>query len=110
MATMAGVIFGIVFLLAPQRGLIALARQRMRQRWEFAQTALAIHLLHHEGSPEAKEENRVDHLHEHFRWQPDFAGRVVHLAEHRGFIQRQNGYLELTDDGRQLASQALVHY
>ena len=40
MATMAGVIFGIVYLLAPDRGLIAIARRRRRQRWEFAQTML----------------------------------------------------------------------
>jgi manganese/zinc/iron transport system permease protein len=56
MATMAGVYFALVFLLAPERGLIAIARRRGRQRWEFAQTMLAIHLLNHEGLPEAEEE------------------------------------------------------
>src|SRR5512139_2243406 len=40
MATMAGVIFGIVYLSAPDRGLVAIARRRRRQRWEFAQTML----------------------------------------------------------------------
>jgi manganese/zinc/iron transport system permease protein len=45
MATMAGVIFFLVFLSAPERGLISAARRRVRQKWEFAQTMLAIHLF-----------------------------------------------------------------
>ena len=57
MATMAGVVFGAAFLLAPERGLVAIARRRARQRWEFAQTMLAIHLLNHEGQPEAAVES-----------------------------------------------------
>jgi manganese/zinc/iron transport system permease protein len=108
MATMAGVIFGLVFLLVPQRGLVALARRRARQRWEFAQAALTIHLLNHEGRPEAAEESRVAHLSEHLRWQPDFAAQVVALAERRGFVQRDNGHLALTENGRQLANHAVT--
>jgi manganese/zinc/iron transport system permease protein len=41
MATMTGVIFAAVLLLAPEHGLLALALRRGRQRWEFAQTMLA---------------------------------------------------------------------
>ncbi|MBW3655851.1 MAG: metal ABC transporter permease, partial [Gemmatimonadetes bacterium] len=76
MATMTGVAFGLVFLLAPERGLLALARRRARQRWEFAQTMLAIHLMNHENSPDAAEENRESHLHAHLRWEQEFARRV----------------------------------
>jgi manganese/zinc/iron transport system permease protein len=77
MATVIGLLFGLGFLLAPERGLISMARRRARQRLEFAQTMLAIHLLHHENLPEAATESRVDHLHEELRWRPDFATRVV---------------------------------
>ena len=56
MVTMAGVVFGLVYLLAPDRGLIAQLRYRSRQRWEFAQTMLAIHLLNHDGQAEADPE------------------------------------------------------
>jgi manganese/zinc/iron transport system permease protein len=108
MAAMAGVLFGLTFLLAPDYGLIAQALRRLRQRWEFAQTMLAIHLLNHEGRPEADEENRVEHLHQHLRWHPSFALQVVHYAERQGNLLRQNGHLALTDQGRQLARQALV--
>ncbi|GIV78584.1 MAG: zinc ABC transporter permease [Litorilinea sp.] len=109
MATVTGAIFVAVFLFAPGRGIVAVARRRQRQRWEFAQAMLVIHLLHHEGSPEAEAENRLAHLEEELRWSPDFALRVVRQAERHGLIQRQNGTLLLTEAGRHQARQALVH-
>jgi manganese/zinc/iron transport system permease protein len=108
MATMAGVIFGVVLLAAPEQGLIALALRRRWQRWEFAQTMLAIHLYHHEGRPEAEVESRLDHLPEHLGWQPAFAARVVGYAEAGGLLRRHDGRLVLTDAGRERARQALV--
>lgn len=108
MASMAGAIFGLAFLFAPDRGLIALAQRRARQRLEFAQTMLTIHLFNHEGLPEAEQENTLAHLPEHLRWEADFASQVVRQAERRGFLNRQNGYLTLTDEGRQNARQAIM--
>lgn len=108
MVTMTGVIFGLAYLLSPQRGLIALARRRTRQKWEFSQTMLAIHLLNHEGTATAKEESRVDHLWEHLRWQPHFAEKVIRYAEHKGIIRRHRGQLRLTNEGRMLAQQRMV--
>jgi manganese/zinc/iron transport system permease protein len=108
MATMTGVVFLLVFLLAPERGLLAIARRRARQRWAFAQTMLAIHLLNHEGSPDAAEECREAHLHEHLRWQNDFAHRVVRGAEKTGLLTRAgDDRLALTERGRTAAREAV---
>ncbi|MBW3570781.1 MAG: metal ABC transporter permease, partial [Gemmatimonadetes bacterium] len=108
MATMTGVVFLLVFLLAPERGLVAIARRRARQRWEFAQTMLAIHLLNHEASPEAEVESREAHLHEHLRWEPDFARQVVRGAERTGLLTRAAGErLALTERGRAAAREAV---
>ncbi len=108
-AAMLGVLFLGVFLLAPGRGLLAQARRRGRQRWEFAQTALTIHLLNHQDTPEMARECRVDHLHYHLRWEPAFATTVVGQAERAGLIQRSNGDLHLTADGRERAQAALAY-
>jgi manganese/zinc/iron transport system permease protein len=107
MAAVIGVLFVACLLLAPERGLIAIARRKARQRWEFAQTMLTIHLMHHEGTPEAAVENRVDHLHDHLRWQPAFAQGVVSRAAERGLIERTNGSLSLTDAGRAMAAKTI---
>ena len=103
MASALGLLFALAFLLAPERGLVAVARRRARQRWEFPQAALAIHLLTHEGRPEAAEESRIEHLDEHLRWEPAFASEVVARAEQRGLVVRSNGSLALTERGRRLA-------
>ena len=108
MAAMTGVAFLLAWLLAPSRGLVAAARRRARQRLEFAQTMLAIHLANHEGKPEAAEESRIDHLDRHLRWEPEFAQRIVRLSERRGLVRARAGELELTQAGRELAADALA--
>jgi manganese/zinc/iron transport system permease protein len=108
MATMAGVLFFIVFLFAPERGMVAKAARQRRQKWEFAQTALAIHLLHHENTADMATECRVDHLHYHMHWEPNFSVDVVRKARHRGLIERQEGDLFLTEKGRLRARSAMV--
>src|SRR3712207_6477458 len=108
MATAAGVLFTLAFLFAPGRGLLARARRRARQRWEFPQAMLAIHLLNHEGRPEAATENRIEHLDDHLRWDPRFADEVVERAERRGIVIRHDGRLGLTERGRAVARRALV--
>jgi manganese/zinc/iron transport system permease protein len=108
MATMAGVIFGVTFLVAPERGIVAAARRRARQKVEFAQKALAIHLLQHENTPEAAEECRFDHLSDHLRWAPDFAQQIVTMSEKAGLIEKEADYLVLTGPGRQLANESVI--
>lgn len=109
MATMAGVLFSASFLFAPERGVIAQARRRARQKLSFAQLMLTIHLLNHEGTPEAEEESRVDHLQEHLRWNEDFARRVVRRAEREAWVIRTPANrLNLTDEGRRAARTAMT--
>lgn len=108
MATMSGVFFGLVYLLAPEHGLLALGLRRRRQRWEFAQAMLAIHLFNHEGKPEAEDESRLEDLHQHLRWDTAFVQRVVRQAERGGLVARDAGRLHLTPRGRDLAQRVLV--
>jgi manganese/zinc/iron transport system permease protein len=101
MAAAAGLLFLLAFLLGPDRGIIAVARRRRRQRWEFARLMLVIHLLHHEHAVDADDESRETHLREHLRWDPAFARRVVHESEEAALLVRHaDGRLVLTDRGR----------
>ena len=107
-AAAAGVEFALAFALAPGRGLLAALRRRRRQRVRFAETMLAIHLLNHEGRPEAVAESRTAALLGHLRWEPDFAERIVASARRRGLVVERGGLLALTDRGRALAADALA--
>jgi manganese/zinc/iron transport system permease protein len=106
MATMSGALFGLTWLFAPERGLVAQAVRRSEQRYEFAQQMLAMHLLNHEATPEEDVENELAHLSSNLRWQPAFAERVVERAERGGLVERSGLQLALTERGRALAQQA----
>ena len=107
-ATMTLLIFILVFLVVPNRGVIAIARRHARQKWEFAQTMLVIHLFNHEGLPEAESESEIAHLYEHLRWEPAFATQVVKHALHNQYVSQRETLLILTEQGRVIAQQALV--
>ncbi|MGH2524424.1 MAG: metal ABC transporter permease, partial [Anaerolineales bacterium] len=62
----------------------------------------------HEGSPEAEEESRVEHLSGNLRWEPDFAAQVVARAERAGLVQQWDGHLALTEPGRERAAQGFA--
>ncbi len=108
MATTAGAAFTLTFLLAPERGIVAMGLRRSRQRLEFAQTMLVVHLFHHEGLPDESRENSVAHLHEHLKWGRTFSERVVRHATQRELLTRQNGLLLLTERGRSAAREAIT--
>lgn len=107
-ATMTLLIFVLVFLVVPNRGLIAIARRHARQKWEFAQTMLVIHLFNHEGLPEAETESAIADLHEHLSWDPGFTSQVVRYALNNRCVSRKETQLILTAHGRTIAQQALV--
>ncbi|HSV86166.1 MAG TPA: hypothetical protein VLH85_06300, partial [Levilinea sp.] len=108
MAVTAGILFALAFLFAPQRGLVAAASRRQRQRWEFAMTMLAGHLLNHEQTPEAEFETGLAHMNEHLRWSPEFADQVIQRSRQAGIVQSRGSRLELTEIGRKRASQEFL--
>ena len=99
-AAVLGLVFGAVFVAAPGRGLLAQLVRRWRQRREFYETMLTIHLLQHEGTPAEPDEARVDGLHRHLRWTPAEISRVVGRAERTGLVVPAGTLLKLTDRGR----------
>ncbi|MCP4631560.1 MAG: metal ABC transporter permease, partial [candidate division Zixibacteria bacterium] len=109
MATMVGIFFVIAFLMAPNRGIIAIIRRRSRQKLEFAETMLVIHLFNHADLPEAVEECKVDHLDYHMRWDNEFANKIVKRSLHNKLINQSGDMLLLTDSGKEKAMKALEH-
>jgi len=107
-AAAVGVLFSLAWLFAPTRGLLAGARRRRSQRWDFAVDVLLIHLFHHEHLAEAERENREAHLTDHVSWGAASAARVVRLAEERGWITRDGGALLLTEPVRANARRATL--
>lgn len=103
MATISGLLFVLTWMFAPGQGLMASWIRRRQMRWEFAEAVLAIHVMQHQGLPEAAEECRPDHLTHHLRWTPEFAAEVVARSLRQGLLDQKDGLLELTDTGTELA-------
>jgi manganese/zinc/iron transport system permease protein len=109
-ATASGLLFALAFLTAPKRGLLAQARRRSGQRLDFAVRMLLVHLLHHEGTPEAAEECREAGLHRHLGWRDAWTKKVVGKAEQRVLISRSGELVLPTDTGRHLANDAVIGF
>jgi manganese/zinc/iron transport system permease protein len=106
-ASMQGALFGLIYLMAPKRGLIAFILKRRHQRRRFYETTLAIHLFQHEGTPAEADESRLDRLHRHLRWLPADVNTIVKRSERQGLVERQGELLKLTASGRERARQVL---
>ena len=110
MAGMTGVAFLGALLLAPDRGLVAMALRRSRQKIEFAESMLTIHLLNHRGGPDAPQECHVDHLHDHLRWRPERVREIVRSSQRSRLITVEDtGRMRLTPAGEERARRALTY-
>jgi manganese/zinc/iron transport system permease protein len=99
-----GILFGLTFLVSPRHGLIALMVRRARQRRDFFETLLAIHLLQHEGTPAEPEESRLTTLHAHMNWRDRDVYALARRLARRGWAVEDDGRLKLTLDGRAAAA------
>ena len=105
-ATVLGVLFGLVWLFAPPRGLLWQALQHWKKRARFHELLLAIHLFQHEGTPAEADESALDGLHRHFHWPPDVLKKVMNRAILRGWVVTTPERLVLTASGRIAAQTA----
>lgn len=108
MASVAGALFALVLTVAPGRGLVAQARQQKQQRLDLATRMLAVHLLHHQGTPVEQEETRTSGLHRHLSWSPSFTDQVVRSARAREIVEPRDELLVLTEHGRDLAESSVT--
>lgn len=100
MAVMTGLVFLIVFISAPKRGLVSSLKRRSIQRLDFSKKTLLFHLYNHEGSAEESQEAGIFTLAIHFHWDTSLTDRIVKLLIKEGNIMIEKDVLKLTDQGR----------
>src|SRR5690625_6801195 len=76
MTTVLGIIFLMVYLFAPNRGLIAMMFQQKKQKIEISLITFLLHLNNHQEDSERE----LQHLQEHFNWSKSYADEVVDFA------------------------------
>ena len=109
MASMIGIAFTCTLFFAPERGVVSVLYTQRVQKLLFASKMLTIHLANHEGMPDEAKESSVDHLEDHLNWSSSFANRVISFSTQKGYVHKQSERLHLTESGRQLANEAIIH-
>lgn len=100
MALMTGMIFFLVFVFAPKRGLITTINRRRKQKVEFAGKSLLFHILNHEGEEDEHLESGVKTIKEHLNWNTDFLKDILESLKKEKRIYIDNDIIKLTDSGR----------
>ncbi|MDO5978663.1 metal ABC transporter permease [Flavivirga spongiicola] len=101
--TMLGVLFLLIYLFAPSKGVIAVLYRERQQRTEVSLLTFLLHLRNHS----EEEERHVNHLNEHINWQKVRSKTVLELALKNNMIVIENKIVSLTKKGKDFTSQAI---
>ncbi len=101
--TMLGLLFLVVYLFAPKKGIIAVLYREKQQRTEVSLLTFLLHLKNHN----EEEERHVNHLNEHINWQKVRSKTVLELATKNNMISIENNIVSLTEKGNDFTSQAI---
>lgn len=102
-ATMSGIIFLLVMIFAPERGLFTKFIVRKWTKWDFASSTLSIHLLQAELAHAEEAEHIVGHMQDHMSWNKEYTSEVIAQCIQEGLIRKQGNQLSLTAYGREKA-------
>ena len=105
MTTVLGVIFLMVYLFAPSKGLIAVLYRQKRQRAEVSLLTFLLHLNNHQ----EESERHINHLNEHINWHRVRAKTVLELALKNNMIAIHQEVVTLTPKGKEFTDQALEY-
>lgn len=103
MTTVLGLVFLIVYLFAPKRGLISVLYRNKQQRIEVSLLTFLLHLNNHQEI----NERHINHLNEHINWQKVRSKSVVDLALRNNMITIEESIISLTDKGKTFTDKAI---
>lgn len=101
--TVLGLLFLLVYLFAPSKGVIAVMYREKQQRTEVSLLTFLLHLKNHD----EEEERHVNHLNEHINWQKVRSKTVLDLALKNNMIIINKNIVSLTPKGDEFTSQAI---
>jgi len=101
--TMLGLLFFLVYLFAPNKGLIAVIYRERRQRIEVSLLTFLLHL----GNHQEIEERHVNHLSEHINWHKVRSKTVLDLALKNNMVTIDKNIVSLTEKGKDFTKQAI---
>ena len=101
--TMLGLLFLIVYLFAPSKGILAVLYREKQQRTEVSLLTFLLHLKNHT----EESERHVNHLNEHINWHKVRSKTVLTLALKNNMISIEKDIVSLTKKGDDFTTQAI---
>ncbi|MBU5437098.1 metal ABC transporter permease [Tissierella sp. MSJ-40] len=98
-SVMTGVIFAIVFIFSPKKGLLTIIQRRRNQKYEFAELSLLIHLFNHEDTDREEIELNPQNIIEHFKWNKKFLKAVLEQLIKDGYVEFEKDLLKINKKG-----------
>jgi len=105
MTTVLGIVFLLVYLFAPKKGVLSVLYRHKRQRTEVSLITFLLHLNNHS----EESERHINHLREHINWQRVRAQTVLELALKNNMIAIDNEVVYLTEKGNDFTNKALKY-
>ncbi len=106
MTTVLGIVFLLVYLFAPRRGLISVLYRQKQQRTEVSLLTFLLHLNNHS---EEENERHINHHNEHINWQKVRSKTVLDLALKNNMVSVENSIVSLTIKGKEFTDLALEY-
>ena len=101
--TVLGLVFLLVYLFAPAKGIIAVMYREKQQRTEVSLLTFLLHLKNHDEISE----RHVKHLNEHINWQKVRSKTVLDLAQKNNMILIEDQIVSLTNKGDKFTSKTI---
>lgn len=103
MALMTGIVFMLIFILAPKRGFLTVLRRRKLQKKDFAEKSLIFHVYNHEGEEDEILESGIDSIGKHLNWDGNYLEGILNQLKKKEIIYIENDLIKLTKVGREYA-------
>ncbi|MFT5959453.1 MAG: manganese/zinc/iron transport system permease protein [Polaribacter sp.] len=103
MTTILGIVFLLVYLFAPKRGLISVLYRNKQQQIEVSLLTFLLHLNNHQ----EVSERHINHLNEHINWRRVRSKSVLDLAIKNNMITIEKDVISLTDKGKNFTDKAI---
>lgn len=104
-ATTLGVLFFLVYLFAPKKGLISVLFRQKRQQLEVSLLTFLLHLSRHD----EKRERHINHLQEHINWSEGRAKKVLEFALKNNLVSISDEIISLTPKGTSFTEKSLAY-
>jgi manganese/zinc/iron transport system permease protein len=103
MTTILGIVFLLVYLFAPKKGLISVLYRNKQQQIEVSLLTFLLHLNNHQ----EVSERHINHLNEHINWRRVRSKSVLDLAIKNNMITIEKDIISLTDKGKNFTDKAI---